>query len=79
MYPLAGVCDGCIPPPFCHAAQSTVECLQDPDLTRSAAVLLGGGSHGMPWLKGPGLIAGYRALIGAASLPTMGLNSRDGT
>lgn len=33
----------------------------------------------MPWLKGPGLIAGYWGLIGAASLPTMALNSWDGT
>lgn len=60
---------------------AAIECLQDTDLTRRVAFFFSWvvGAHGMPWLKGPRLIAGYWGLIGSASLPTMGLNSWDGT
>ena len=63
---------------------AAIECLQDTDLTRREAFFFlfffrVVGAHGMPWLKGPRLIAGYWGLIGSASLPTMGLNSWDGT
>lgn len=69
-------------------AGAAIECLQDPDLTGHAAFFHFASflssffwfpeAHGMPWLKGPRLIAGYWGLIGAASLPTMALNSWDG-
>lgn len=85
MYPLEGVCDH--PTTilsYCtvHLEKSAaaVECLQDPDLTRRVAFFFFGsggtwdalaeGSQADCWLLG---------LIGSASLPTMGLNSWDGT
>lgn len=76
-----------IPLPFGRAARSTsrrrqlLECLQDPDLTRRVAFFVCEGCEGT-WdalAEGSQADCWLLGLIGSASLPTMGLNSRDGT